>query len=84
MLGEEQHILGNMAPKMDPLLTKFGVVPTDMSPCLKHFGSVSSLLEVNFTIIPRRFSKDSMGGTNTAGGVADDTADYLNPTPVRK
>ena len=81
MLGEEQHILGNMAPKMDPLLTKFGVVPTDMSPCLKHFGSISGLLEIYLTIIPREFPNDSMGETNTAGS---NTADHLDPTPVRK
>ena len=69
---------------MKSLITRSGVIPTNISPCLRHFGSVSGLLEAYLTIIPRLFSKDCMGGFNTAGDVADDTAGHLNQTPVRK
>ena len=55
-----------------------------MSPCLKYFGSVSGLLDVYLTIIPREFSKDSMGQTNTTGDMTDDQTDCLAPMPVTK
>ena len=73
-----------MAPMMKSLLTKYGVAPTDMSPCLKHFGFISGLLEVYLTTIPGEISKDNMGGTNAAGNGADDIADNLDPMPVMR